>query len=1236
MDKQTTTLLDQILRTSPSNDSATLIEELLGASGVGLWDWDLATNEIFATREGFKLLGLSPLEPRIHFNEWLERIHPEDIHRVQATSLELYEGNVESYVLEYRVRHNDGTWLWIRSNGKVIERDTDGKPLRASGCHQNISQLKNINTELEANKQQLAYINRILAAMRDINQLIETKQDPDALLQKACSILVDNGSFHHCMILLTDVQNGRSPKVFQAGLKTADFDAITEHVQNGNIPACMVRALESGGMEISRNSCSECPACPFSKTRKKRTGLAIPLVSDRTVHGVLAVVVPHWFVQGEEQPALIRELAGDLAYALHKLKTKQQERWQNSIINSGRNPVSMVSVEGRYLAVNDAYAKLYNTTINDITGKLVMERIGEERFLKEVKPRLDRALKGKTMRYEVQIDSPTGGLRWMQMEYIPFISNQGSVTAVIAQGTDITERKDQNTRLEQANRELSDSRQAALNMMEDAIMSQKRMVFQNELLEQNEAQFRSYIENAPYGIFITSEDGNYLDVNPAAEQLTGYSRDELLNMRVLDLYPEEPDRRKAEEAFSAMTETGRAHVEIAFRTKHGDQRGWSLSITKLPNDRYIGFAEDITARLEAQRKQEEAKHLLRSIIDSLPSRVWWKDLDNRYLGANIHCAHDMGEKDPDALIGKSSRDVFDAELAESSEADDREVVASGRPKLNIPGMICLANGEVRWMETNKVPLRGEDGQIIGTVGTTMDVSERRKSEEELNRLSTAIEQSPEAIAITDSEGTIQYVNPAFETITGYTREEAMGENPRILKSEEHDDAFYKTLWEIISSGEVWEGRLINKRKDGTLFTEEASISPVKDQSGAIINYVAIKRDISEELIHEEELRQAQKMEAVGQLAGGVAHDFNNILQGILGFSEMLRFDLDKTSQAYDQADEIHNAALRAAALTRQLLSFSRKEPMRVEEIDLNQVIRDSEALLTVLLSEKHQLLLDLQDNLPPIHADHSQLTQIIMNLSVNARDAMPDGGRLSISTESVIMDKTDAAYAPGAHPSHYLCLSVTDTGYGMDDKIKNHIFEPFFTTKEVGSGTGLGLSVIYGIVTQNQGWMNVYSEINKGTSFNIFLPVASAYENTIEPETEIDTRARNARILLVEDDTQIRHMVMEVLEDAGYQAVQASSAEDALTSYNQEEGRFDLLMSDMELPGMRGDAFADVLRSMNPNLPVLLFSGYRDHAERWKHLADKGYLFMNKPFTTVILLDTVIKLIKENIITEEH
>jgi PAS domain S-box-containing protein len=502
------------------------------------------------------------------------------------------------------------------------------------------------------------------------------------------------------------------------------------------------------------------------------------------------------------------------------------------------------------------------------------------------------------------------------------------------------------------------------------------------------------------------------------------------------------------------------------------------------------------------------------------------------------------------------------------------------------------------------------------------IADRQKAEENLLRLSTAINQTVEAVVITDAQGIIQYVNPAFETITGYLKNDIIGQNPRVLKSGRHEAAFYRDLWNTISAGQTWTGRFINKRKNGSLYTEDATISPMRDSTGVITNYVAVKRDVTAELNKEEEYRQAQKMETVGQLAGGVAHDFNNILQAILGFSELLLSTLNPETSEYRNVSEIKKATSRATDITRQLLTFGRKQPVDKKQLDINSIIQDTDVLLQILLGDKIQRTFDLAQDIPPINADFGQMTQIIMNLAINARDAMPEGGRLTISTETIHLSPSDLAVIPGSEPGEFVCLSMTDTGCGMNQGVKDHLFEPFFTTKEPGKGTGLGLAGIYGIIKKHNGWITVYSEENHGTTFKVYLPTSPIAEpSAVQPDKQEENHREH--ILLVEDDLALSNLVISILQDAGYQTSVTSSAEEALLLFNREQAKFDMLFSDIVLPGETGIELADRIRETHPALPVLLYSGYRDQRERWSSLDTKGYHFLQKPFTVTSLLAAV-------------
>lgn len=361
-------------------------------------------------------------------------------------------------------------------------------------------------------------------------------------------------------------------------------------------------------------------------------------------------------------------------------------------------------------------------------------------------------------------------------------------------------------------------------------------------------------------------------------------------------------------------------------------------------------------------------------------------------------------------------------------------------------------------------------------------------DQERRRLSAAIEQAAESVVITDMAGDILYVNPAFERTTGYSRTEVLGRNPRILKSNRQDAAFYKQMWATLTTGQTWKGHLVNKKKDGAFYTEEATISPVLDEKGSIVNYVALKRDVTRELQLEEQLRQAQKMEAVGRLAGGIAHDFNNLLTVLIGNAALALDVLPPDHPVYSDLQVIERSARRAADLTRQLLAFARRQISHPQILDLNELILGIEEMLRRLIRADIELVTALASVRGHVRADIGQLEQVLVNLVVNARDAMPNGGKLTLETADVVVNEDHVRRHPEVPPGEYVRLAVTDTGIGMTESVKAHLFEPFFTTKEVGQGTGLGLATCFGLVKQNDGYILVDSEPGQGASFKIFLP----------------------------------------------------------------------------------------------------------------------------------------------------
>jgi len=518
------------------------------------------------------------------------------------------------------------------------------------------------------------------------------------------------------------------------------------------------------------------------------------------------------------------------------------------------------------------------------------------------------------------------------------------------------------------------------------------------------------------------------------------------------------------------------------------------------------------------------------------------------------------------------------------------------------------------------PLRDAQDAVIGYLLIGTDNTVRERAEAQLHLQGAALNAAANAIVITDDAGVIEWVNPAFSDLTGYTPAEAVGRNPRdLVKSDHHDPSFHKNLWDTILSGHVWRGETVNRRKDGSLYTEEQTITPVRNAQGEIRHFIAVKQDITERRALEAQFQQAQKMEAVGRLAGGVAHDFNNLLTVILGFCELLLDDRDPDDPRQADIEEIQKAGTRAAGLTRQLLAFSRKQIIEPTLLDLNVVVADMRSMLGRLIGEDVKVVLHLGPGLAPVKADRGQVEQVVMNLAVNARDAMPGGGTLTLETANVELDEHYAEMHVAVKPGLYVGLTMTDTGTGMTPQVQARLFEPFFTTKEPGKGTGLGMATVYGIVTGSGGSVGVYSEVGKGTAFKVYFPQADAAEGVVvAPPLVNRRRAEGQTVLVVEDADGVRELTRRLLERKGYKVLLAANADEALRLFEQHPS-IDLLLTDVVLPGASGPELTRRLVEERRALRVIYMSGYTEEAIVRHGVLKPGVAFLHKPFTSETL-----------------
>jgi PAS domain S-box-containing protein len=507
------------------------------------------------------------------------------------------------------------------------------------------------------------------------------------------------------------------------------------------------------------------------------------------------------------------------------------------------------------------------------------------------------------------------------------------------------------------------------------------------------------------------------------------------------------------------------------------------------------------------------------------------------------------------------------------------------------------------------------------LGNYHDITERKRAEAQIKKLSSAVEQSTVSIVITDLTGAIEYVNPKFTQVTAYTLEEVRGQNSRVLKGDKISADEYRRLWECITHGQEWHGEFHNRKKNGDFYWESAVISPVVDAEGHTTHYLAVKEDITDRKVLEEQFRQSQKLESIGQLAGGVAHDFNNILAAMM---MRLSFMQKNTSADQEALAELTADAKRAASLTRQLLLFSRRSVMEVELLDLNELVANALKMLSRLIGDHITMQFKRRDGLPGVEADAVMLEQVLMNLAVNARDAMPKGGLLAIMIEPVQIDEEQVKSNIDARPGQFVCLSVADTGSGMDEVILKRIFEPFFTTKPVGKGTGLGLATVHGIVAQHKGWVEVESELGKGTTFKVFLPATQKKMTEPTQIRQMDIVRGDETILLVEDESNLRRLVVQGLRQLGYRVFEADNGQTAMKIWQEHGQQIDLLFSDMVMPeGMTGLDLAEKMKAEKPILKVIISSGYNMEMAGQVSPTAGGIVYFQKPYDVEVLSKTI-------------
>ncbi len=789
----------------------------------------------------------------------------------------------------------------------------------------------------------------------------------------------------------------------------------------------------------------------------------------------------------------------------------------------------------------------------------------------------------------------------------------------------------------------------------------------NSKLVSSQSRFKTIVENSHSGIINVDNNFKFKYVNPQFEKLLGYPAEYLLGKDFRNFLDEESlnlvsERYKKRQAGQDVPSVYRFGVKRRDGSVRRVEIRAVINQEERKNPETIAQLLDITELEKNEKIKEVIFNISQAVISTKNMKEFYKmihneinkiiDSKNFFVGIYdessdtislpyIRDEKDSFEKVPargtiSSLVIKENRSMILTPGDIKKLEDDGKIDLVGTPSKVWLGVPLRLDGKVigvlviqSYKDENEYEI--SDLELMEFISSQIASSiSRKQKEEQIGILTQSIEQGPSIVMITDLDANIEYVNRKFEEITGYTYDEIIGKNPRILKSGDTPVQSYTELWSNLKSQKSWKGEFHNRKKDGTLYWENAFITCIRNSEGELTNYLAIKDDITEKKRLEHQLIQAQKMESIGTLAGGIAHDFNNLLTVINGYSDMLLMKHTSKDKIFRELSAIRAAGDRAEKLTRQIMAFSRKQIYKPQTMDINSIILDLEKMFRSLLGEDIDIRIKLTKKIPFIKADPGQIEQILINLLINSRDALNQkskkakGKKITIETSKKIMSDEFVKKHIGSKPGTYICLSVSDTGIGMSNEIKGSIFEPFFTTKGRDKGTGLGLATVYGIIKQNQGSIYVYSEPGIGTTFKIYWPVTE--EKILEAGSSVFNRkalSGKESILIVEDDKQVLNFASSTLKSFGYNIYSKSNGITALRFVEKEKPELDLLVTDLVMPDMNGQELAEELIKIIPNIKILFASGYTDN-----HLVHQGQLkkeinFLSKPYSTKNLLKAI-------------
>jgi len=763
------------------------------------------------------------------------------------------------------------------------------------------------------------------------------------------------------------------------------------------------------------------------------------------------------------------------------------------------------------------------------------------------------------------------------------------------------------------------------------------------VLQASEALHSSVISALSEGLVVQDLSDKILMANESAARILGLTMEQLVGKDSFDprwrATREDGTPFQPEDHPSMITvRTGQPVDGTIMYVSVGDAARAVISINSRPILDNTGEMTGVVATFADITAQKEAAKQYRAFFTENVSPVYWIEFrkpipthlpiddqvrailrDGYIKDASTTIAKMYGFDDREAVIGKPLADVFHADYYDENAREFQafqSFVRKGYLDIESEGPELTRTGQQKWFLSTTTGVV-ENGHLVRMWGSQIDISERKEAERALVRLNKAIEHSPVSVVITDVKGRIQYVNPKFCQVTGYTKEEVISQNPSVLKSGEQSPAFYRSMWETLTAGHEWQGEFHNRKKNGDLFWEMASIAGVKDEDGVITHYVAVKEDITDRKRMEEEHSRQERLAVVGQLAAGIAHDFNNILAVITLYTQMMERTSQLSQRDRERISVISQQAWHASHLVEQILDFGRRGMLRRTTFNLLPLALEQKRLLNRTLPE--DILIDLHHDAGEftIHADATRMQQILTNLAVNARDAMPHGGHLRIKLDHITVEPDQPPPFPELTAGLWVRLTVSDTGTGIALDVLPRIFDPFFTTKEPGQGSGLGLAQIHGIVGQHGGHIDVASALNQGTTFTIYLPSARGDELSApsSPQESDLPLGQNQLALVVEDEAVLRHAIVAILESWDYRVIEAGDGQEALDLLAAQTEQAAIVISDVVMPNMGGVSLLRTLRERGETMPIILMSGHPKGKNKDRLQGQGLSAWLTKPLT---------------------